>query len=107
MKLKELISINDQYTQSINIERDESSIDRINAYVPTAITKKALASFVDASADEKKQKAWSYIGPYGSGKSFFAVFLNALLSDPKTEATKVAHKKLSELDPKLANKFST
>ena len=57
MKLKELVSINDQYTQSINIERDESSLDRINAYVPTAITKKALDSFINACSDEKKQKA--------------------------------------------------
>ena len=56
MKLKELISINDQYTQSINIERDESSIDRINAYVPTAITKKLWLRSLTPAPMRKNKK---------------------------------------------------
>ena len=105
MSLQKNIFINEQFAQSINVERDESSIQRIEAYVPTAVTKKSLESFINASKNNEFQKAWSFIGPYGSGKSFFAVFLSALLSNPKEQITQAAHKKLKEFDSNLAQEF--
>ena len=105
MSLKKNIFINEQFAQSINVERDESSIQRIDAYVPTAVTKRSLESFINASKNSEFQKAWSFIGPYGSGKSFFAVFLSALLSNPKEQITQAANKKLKEFDSNLAKEF--
>ena len=105
MSLIKNVFINEQFAQSINVERDESSLQRIEAYVPTAISKKSLESFINASKNNEFQKAWSFIGPYGSGKSFFAVFLSALLSNPKDKITIAAHKKLKEFDPSLAKEF--
>ena len=79
MSLIKNVFINEQFAQSINVERDESSLQRIEAYVPTAITKKSLESFINASKNNEFQKAWSFIGPYGSGKSFFAVFFYLII----------------------------
>ena len=61
MSLQKNIFINEQFAQSINVERDESSVKRIEAYVPTAVTKKSLESFINASKNSEFQKAWSFI----------------------------------------------
>ena len=105
MSLIDKVLINEQFAQSINVERDESSLKRIEAYVPTAVSKKALTSFISASKNDEYQKAWSFIGPYGSGKSFFAVYLSALLSNDKDAITRAAQLKLQEFDAELAKEF--
>ena len=74
MSLQKNIFINEQFAQSINVERDESSIQRIEAYVPTAVTKKSLESFINASKNNEFQKAWSFIGPYGLENLFLQFF---------------------------------
>ena len=55
MSLIKNVYINEQFAQSINVERDESSLQRIEAYVPTAITKKSLESFINASKNNEFQ----------------------------------------------------
>ena len=97
MSLIKNVYINEQFAQSINVERDESSLQRIEAYVPTAITKKSLESFINASKNNEFQKAWSFIGPYGSGKSFFAVFLSACFQIQKIRLRSQLTKNLKNL----------
>ena len=78
MKLSKIVDIDNWFSRSINLERDGSSLDAVTAYVPTSTTLKTLKSIANGFTNDKHHRAWTLIGPYGSGKSSFAIFLNAL-----------------------------
>jgi hypothetical protein len=99
------ITINTHYTRSINLERDASSVDVVNAYIPTSKALRTFARIADALHDGQAPRAWSWIGPYGSGKSAASVFLGQLLSNPKTEAAQAASRVLSKADGNIAKAY--
>ena len=99
------ITINTHYTRSINLERDASSVDVVNAYIPTSRALRTFARIADTMHVEQAPRAWSWIGPYGSGKSAASVFLGQLLSNPEGEAAKAAIKVLSNTDAEIANVY--
>ena len=105
MKLDKLINIDGWFSRSINVERDNLSLDAINAYVLTSTGLKTLKNIANGFTYSKQPRAWSLIGPYGSGKSSFAIFLNALLQDKQSTLFKTALEKLKPLDPDLTKKF--
>jgi hypothetical protein len=102
MSLAEFISIKTSYTRSINLERDADGKDAIESYIPTSRALRTITRAVDSLQDGKAQRAWSLVGPYGSGKSSFALFLSHLLGNKKAEQTKIANKVLAQADPTLA-----
>ncbi|MCK5918702.1 MAG: hypothetical protein KAG34_09760, partial [Cocleimonas sp.] len=108
MSLTDHITINTNYTRSINLERDYDSVALIKSYIPTSRSifalRKSLAT-LDSEAD--MPRAWTLVGPYGSGKSSFAVFLSHLLANPENPAFKAAIKVLDKSNPKLAEQFKT
>ena len=106
MSINNLVSVNTHYTRSINLERDSSSVDVINAYIPTSRALRTFARVSDAFNTNLSPRAWSLIGPYGSGKSSFSVFLSQLLSNPTNKGAHAAHEVLKKADKVLANKFS-
>ena len=106
MKLSKIVNIDNWFSRSINIERDGSSLDAVTAYVPTSTTIKTLRSIAKGFTKEKHHRAWTLIGPYGSGKSSFAIFLNALVQDQSSELYQSALSKLKEEDAELANRYS-
>lgn len=95
MSLLENITINSQYTRSINLERDHESGSTVASYIPTSRSKRLLKRINESFNEEVQPRAWSLIGPYGSGKSSFSVFLSHLLSNPENASTKDAFKVLS------------
>ena len=97
----EKVSVNTNYTRSINIERDSDSLSIINSYIPTNRTLSTLKQISLSIFEEGKPKAWSLIGPYGSGKSAFAICLSSLLADPKSENSETVLKILNQSDQKL------
>ena len=106
MKLDKLVKIDGWFSRSINVERDGSSLDPINAYVLTSTALKTLKNIANGFTPSKFDRAWSFIGPYGSGKSSFAIFLNALLQNKDSALFNTAIKKLEPLDPVLSKQFS-
>ena len=106
MKLDKLVKIDGWFSRSINVERDGSSLDPINAYVLTSTALKTLKNIANGFTPSKFDRAWSFIGPYGSGKSSFAIFLNALLQNKDSALFNTAIKKLKPLDPVLSKQFS-
>ena len=106
MSLRDLVTVNTHYTRSINLERDSDSVDVVSAYIPTSRALRTFSRISDAFNAELSPRAWSLIGPYGSGKSSFSVFLSQLLSNPNEEGTKVAQQVLKKADKSLATKFS-
>ena len=106
MSLFDKISVNSHYTRSVNLERDQNSIKLINAYIPTSRARRTLERVVETFGDDTAPRAWSLVGPYGSGKSSFSVFLSQLMSAPNLETTKAAHKVLASVDRKLVNQIT-
>ena len=105
MKLQDLISINTNYTRSINLERDAGSSSIAKSYIPTSRTISTLSRIADSLNKEENPRAFALIGPYGSGKSAFAVFLAHLLGPSDDEGTKSALQVLHKSDPYLHSEF--
>jgi len=108
MSLTDLISINANYTRSINLERDYDSVALIKSYIPTSRTLFALnKSLATLNTEADMPRAWTLVGPYGSGKSSFAVFLSLLLANPDSAGFETAISVLDETDSELAGQFQT
>jgi hypothetical protein len=80
MQLTELISVAPRYARSVNLERDGFSDAAIAGYVVTATAEEFLRRVGRALAGAGGHRAWTLTGPYGAGKSSFALFLANLFS---------------------------
>jgi hypothetical protein len=105
MSLLDQVRVNTHYTRSINLERDASSTAVVDAYVPTSRALKTLQRVHESLVVDQAPRAWSLVGPYGSGKSSFAVFLAHLLEAPETPTAQAALKVLKRSAPELADEF--
>ena len=105
MSLADKIHVNTRYTRSINVERDRGSPSIIEAYLPTTRSIDLIEDVATAFGPKDQPRAWSLIGPYGSGKSSFALFLHELLG-PAGSAKKAAAKVLAGEHPTLARRFA-
>ena len=105
MSLANQILVNTRYTRSINVERDRGSPAIVDAYLPTARSIDLLEGVGAALAPNDQPRAWSLVGPYGSGKSSFALFLHELLGPPGS-AKKAAGRVLASERPDLARRFA-
>ena len=103
--LIQYIKIRTAYTRSINLLRDYETLELIQAYVPTSRAIQALEQIAAGLGKGSSQRALALIGPYGSGKSAFALFLAALLSPAPSPAYRAAIAKLHEANPVLAKQF--
>ena len=99
------IKINTHYTRSINLERDSNSLPVIKTYIPTSRSIQILERMAEAFKAVETPRSWSIVGPYGSGKSAFAVFLANLLEHPEKESTIAANKVLGLSNNKLNKKY--
>lgn len=106
MSLHDKIHINTHYTRSVNLERDASSALVVDAYIPTSRAIRTLERIADALNQDESPRAWSLVGPYGSGKSSFALFLATLLGSNVDESTKKAKQKLKLSEVDLPGRFS-
>lgn len=105
MKYSDHINIDTIYTRSINIERDTDSPEIVKSYVPTSRAVNTLYRIADTFDQDSIPRSWALIGPYGSGKSSFAVYLSHLLDDPDKEAKAYAFDILKKAEPDLFEKF--
>lgn len=87
MNLSKIVKINSNYTRSINIERDADSLSIIESYIPTSRAIATLDKIQETFCAKDLPRAWGLIGPYGSGKSSFAIFLAHLLSNQESAPT--------------------
>lgn len=74
------VEVGRRFRRSVNIDRDTGSPDALDGYVVTPAVRRALSQITDGLDDASGDRAWNLVGPYGSGKSAFAVFLADLLS---------------------------
>lgn len=104
--LEERIQIRSIYTRSINLPRDHDNLERVRAYVPTTRAMQALERIAEGLGCGSRQRALALIGPYGAGKSAFALFLSALLAPGRHATHQAALEVLSHAQPALAARFT-
>ena len=92
LPLSKLVTIPPKSYASTNIEHD--SITILENYLPSASTTEIIERFAAGLSGAKSGRMLSVTGPYGSGKSTMAVFLNGLLSGEKDSEWKAASETL-------------
>jgi hypothetical protein len=106
MSLANQIIVNANYTRSVNLERDCDSPTIVRGYIPTPrALHTTLGRIADTLAEEVAPRAWSLVGPYGTGKSSFAAFLTHLVGAPNANNTRAALDVLDAAEPSLAQRF--
>lgn len=77
--LEELIAVADRFHRSVHLERDWESGSAFDDYVVTSTSRRLARDILTELDEDRGTRAWSLTGPYGSGKSAFALFLMNLL----------------------------
>ncbi|MBA3530919.1 MAG: hypothetical protein H0T73_03205, partial [Ardenticatenales bacterium] len=98
-----LVAVRSGRLRSINVERDLAHSSVIQSYLVTPQARQALNRLLDGLRPEATTRAWTLTGPYGSGKSYFGLFLMNLLG-PALPGHMAALQQLAEIDFPLAEK---
>ena len=96
--LASLVEVERRFRRSVNLDRDAGSTEALDGYVVTPAVRRALSQITEGLDDAAGDRAWSLVGPYGSGKSAFAVFLADLLSGNGSPGGDVARSLLAGPD---------
>lgn len=78
-KLKEYISFNNEFRDSVNLYLDLNKAEKIKNYIPTMSSIALLKTYLEAIVDNKMQST-ILIGPYGKGKSHLLLVVLAIVS---------------------------
>jgi len=72
----DLISISSRFTRSVHIHHDFRDLrHRLDGYVVTPLVQQTTIRILRSLHSENRERAFSIIGPFGAGKSAFALFL--------------------------------
>ena len=103
--LSELFHVKGRFRRSVHLERDFYTENALDGYVLTVTAREMLSRLVSALENEATSKAWSLTGPYGSGKSAFALFAAKLLGNSNAPTTQQALELLKGGDASLYDRF--
>ena len=103
--LSDLFQIKGRFRRSVHLERDFYTKNALDGYILTVTAREMLSRVISTFENETISKAWSLTGPYGSGKSAFALFTAKLLGDPDAQSTQQALKLLKNGDATLYNRL--
>ncbi len=81
LPLSDLVAVRPRFLRSVNLERDFYTPGALAGYVPTPSALSALAR-IAVGVHAPAQRAWNVTGPYGTGKSAFALLLTKTLTPP-------------------------
>jgi len=97
------ISIQGSFHRSVNLARDFYNMAGIDHYHVTSKAIELIGRLVENTTSTMAiGQAWSILGPYGGGKSSFALFLAHLL-----HGNAKAHAKLVNSDENLSERFNS
>ena len=103
--LSELFHVTSRFHRSVHLERDFYEENALDGYVLTVTARETLRRVIAALDNESTSKVWSLTGPYGSGKSAFALLAAKLLSNPESPTMQAAMKLLKHGDKSLWDRF--
>lgn len=90
-----------RFLRSVRLERDAQAAGALEGYTLTTQARAVLRRMLGALGPQGAERAWTLTGPYGSGKSAFALFLTRLLQAPAGEGFAL----LQKADPVLADEW--
>ena len=100
--LSEIVQIRANHLRAVRLEGDLSNENLLEGYTLTAQALLALGRIADGLTNHSR--AWTLTGPYGSGKSFFGLFLANLL-DKQRSGHAIAWEMVTKADPYLAKRL--
>lgn len=104
-RLSDLFHITNRFQRSVHLERDFYTENALDGYIVTVKARETLTRLITAQGNGATSKAWSLTGPYGSGKSAFALFAAKLLGNADLPATQQALELLKRGDDSLYEQF--
>ena len=105
VRLSDLFHITERFQRSVYLERDFYTENALDSYVVTVKARETLTRLITAQENGATSRAWSLTGPYGSGKSAFALFAAKLLGNSEAPTTRQALDLLEHGDPSLYERF--
>lgn len=102
--LDKLIAVSPRFGRSVSLIRDAHRLNAIDGYILTPTGRDVLRRLADALCGNSTTRAWSLTGPYGSGKSAFALFAAQLLAGEEP-IRQQARKFLASADAELSERF--
>ena len=104
--LSTLFQVKGRFRRSVHLERDFYDTENVlDGYVLTVTAREMLSRVVSTFENGYTSKAWSLTGPYGSGKSAFALFAAKLLGNADMPTTQQALQLLKQGDAALYERF--
>ena len=104
-RLSDLFQIKGRFQRSIHLERDFYTENALDGYILTVTARETLMRVVATLENERTSRAWALTGPYGSGKSAFALFTAKLLGTSDAPTTQHALELLKHSDVTLYKRF--
>ena len=104
MTLDQMIQVSPRFARSVSLARDAFRTDALEGYILTPTGRDVLRRLGDALRGDSNTRAWSLTGPYGSGKSAFALFTAQILAGTQW-VRKSAKNFLLSNDPELSERF--
>ena len=105
--LSNIFKVKGRFQRSIHLERDFYTENTLDGYILTVTAREMLSRVASTLENESTSKAWSLTGPYGSGKSAFALFAAKLLGNPNASITEQVLGILKHGDPLLYERFTS
>ena len=102
--IQSIVRIRQSGLRSINVERDLDNDVIAEGYVLTAQARASLSRILNSFDNKTPTRSWTLTGPYGSGKSFFGLFLMNLLGKAQT-AHSFVFNQLQNVDKPLSNQI--
>ena len=94
-----------RFVRAVHVESDIDQKDALDGYVLTATGRSILRRIAPAYRNQPAPRAWTLTGPYGTGKSAFAVFAANLFTHAGGAGPKKARQILQQSDPDLAGEL--
>lgn len=81
--LGDIITIRGRFQRSVQLTRDWQEQDAIQDYLLTPTAQELALQITRGAIFEEGSRSWSITGPYGSGKSAFALFLTDMMASDR------------------------
>lgn len=105
-RYSDIVSINEQFKNSVNIEYDLNSYHKLSEYIPTDDICEVMQYFFNATEVNKNNRANILVGPYGKGKSYLVLsLLQLFMLDEDNENVTVFLNKLKQVNSELYNQY--
>jgi hypothetical protein len=98
--LSDYVEVKGRFRRSIHLEKDYVTASQNGDYIVTPTAREALRRLTEGMGKSSPFRAWTLTGPYGVGKSAFAVFLTRLLCAAGKHGLQ-AKTQLEQADPLL------